>query len=133
MAKIDHKPRSRWLGLERRLRRSESRDQALQFLLERSLNNAGLDAIVLANADGLAISESGCSETSLELAAYAPLISHFRDRVALSPALADLDIGFVPIHIHQNELYLAYCGGGAAREALIHNVADGIRRILLCN
>jgi hypothetical protein len=59
---------------ERRKHRSGRADEALVFQLERVRNEAGLDALVLATAEGLPVAHSGEDELCVELAALAPFL-----------------------------------------------------------
>jgi hypothetical protein len=59
---------------ERRKHRSGRAQEALAFQLERVRNEAGLDALVLATAEGLPVAHSGEDELCVELAALAPFM-----------------------------------------------------------
>jgi hypothetical protein len=59
---------------ERRTRRSGKADEALLFQLDHVRCEAGLDAIVLATAEGLPVAHSGEDELCEELAALAPFM-----------------------------------------------------------
>jgi hypothetical protein len=59
---------------ERRTRRSGKADEALLFQLDHVRSEAGLDAIVLATAEGLPVAHSGEDELCEELAALAPFM-----------------------------------------------------------
>jgi len=67
---------------ERRTRRSGRADEALVFQLERVRDEAGLDALVLATAEGLPVAHSGEHELCEELAALAPFMHGDRDKTA---------------------------------------------------
>jgi hypothetical protein len=59
---------------ERRTRRSGRADEALLFQPDHVRSEAGLDAIVLATAEGLPVAQSGEAELCEELAALAPFM-----------------------------------------------------------
>jgi hypothetical protein len=59
---------------ERRTRRSGRAEEALLFQLDRVRTEAGLDALVLATAEGLPVAHSGEDELCQELAALAPFM-----------------------------------------------------------
>lgn len=64
----------RTVPMERRTRRSMRADEALLFQLERVRDEAQLDALVLATAEGLPVAHSGEDELCVELAALAPFL-----------------------------------------------------------
>jgi hypothetical protein len=64
----------RTVAEERRTRRSARADEALLFQLERVRDEAQLDALVLATAEGLPVAHSGEDELCVELAALAPFL-----------------------------------------------------------
>lgn len=66
---------------ERRTRRSGRAEEALLFQLDHVRSEAGLDAIVLATAEGLPVAHSGEDELCEELAALAPFM-HVEDESA---------------------------------------------------
>ena len=66
---------------ERRTRRSGKADEALLFQLDHVRSEAGLDAIVLATAEGLPVAHSGEDELCEELAALAPFMQVETDAV----------------------------------------------------
>jgi hypothetical protein len=74
---------------ERRTRRSGRADEALLFQLERVRDEAGLDALVLATAEGLTVAHSGEDELCEELAALAP----FLDSASSASSAADSSSG----------------------------------------
>lgn len=59
---------------ERRTRRSDDPLVALHYKLAKTRNDRGLDAIVVADADGLVIAGAGAWPLCEEVAAYAPMI-----------------------------------------------------------
>jgi len=64
----------RTMRRERRKHRSGRTEEALVFQLERVRSEAGLDALVLATAEGLPVAHSGEDELCVELAALAPFM-----------------------------------------------------------
>ena len=95
---------------ERRAQRSENRDLALGFQLAHVRDRARLEALVLADDDGLALSAAGDP-----------------------PLLRGAEVAVRIVHVHGQPLYLASVGGGVARDALLAHSLGGVRRILACN
>src|SRR3954468_14550942 len=62
-------------GAERRLQRSDDAHTALSLQLARVKQDASLDAVVLATAEGLLVAHAGDMELCSELAALAPIVS----------------------------------------------------------
>lgn len=124
---------------ERRKQRSERPSEALLFLLRATASRYNLDALVLADHDGLVIQSSGDPLACDLVAAYAPLLNSqaipvgdvhasLRDSIpAMGPcAIAHRPIGGVstPLHV------LAV---GVARDALndaLQSTTSSVSRIL---
>ncbi|HEY6881070.1 MAG TPA: hypothetical protein VI299_23755 [Polyangiales bacterium] len=112
---------------ERRTRRSYRPQEALSFQLAHVREEAGLDALVLATADGLSIAYSGEDELCLELAALAPFLQE-----------ADNDGGPRATRVRAMaydglSLYLISYGVDDARpelEGWLDHATQGISRIL---
>jgi hypothetical protein len=118
---------------ERRARRSTHRELALGFQLEHVRDRARLEALVLADDDGLALSTAGDAAVCRELAAIAPLWAKSILGIPLPPLLRGAEVAVRIVHVHGQPLYLASVGGGVARDALIAHSLGGVRRILSCN
>lgn len=118
---------------ERRARRSTHRELALGFQLEHVRDRARLEALVLADDDGLALSMAGDPAVCRELAAIAPLWAKSILGIPLPPLLRGAEVAVRIVHVHGQPLYLASVGGGVARDALIAHSLGGVRRILSCN
>ncbi|MCB9597185.1 MAG: hypothetical protein H6719_30960 [Sandaracinaceae bacterium] len=118
---------------ERRNRRSTHRDLALGFQLEHVRDRGRLEALVLADDDGLSLSTSGDPAVCRELAAIAPLWAKSILGIPLPPLLRGAEIAVRIVHVHGMPLYLACVGGGVARDALLSHSLSGVRRILACN
>jgi len=118
---------------ERRVRRSSHRELALGFQLEHVRDRARLEALVLADDDGLALSTSGDPAVCRELAAIAPLWAKSILGIPLPPLLHGAELAVRIVHVHGQPLYLASVGGGVARDALLSHSLSGVRRILSCN
>lgn len=119
--------------LERRHRRSADRKTALRFQLEHSRTSGGLEAIVLADLDGLEVGSAGDSSLCRELAAYAPLVGQSVLGVPLPPLLQGADLDVRPLKLHGRSYFLACLGGTAARDLLLRDSIDGVSRILATN
>ena len=122
-----------WTSPERRQRRSQESHQALHYQLAHSRDRGGLDAVVLANEDGLVVASAGDDAVCEELGAMAPLMSRAIFRAPLPPLLEDGDVAVRTLRMHGQSLYLAALGGGVAREALLKHSLTGVERILCAN
>ncbi|HJL14700.1 MAG TPA: hypothetical protein RMH99_03535 [Sandaracinaceae bacterium LLY-WYZ-13_1] len=118
---------------ERRVRRSQHRDLALGFQLEHVKDQGRLEALVLADDDGLALSTAGDPGVCRELAAIAPLMAKSILGIPLPPLLRGAEVAVRLVHVHGQALYLASVGGGVARDALLAHSLAGVKRILSCN
>lgn len=118
---------------ERRIRRSPHRDLALGFQLEHVRDKGRLEAIVLADDDGLALSAAGDPAVCRELAAVAPLMAKSILGIPMPPLLRGAEVAVRIVHVHNQPLYLASVGGGVARDALLAHSMRGVQRILASN
>jgi len=118
---------------ERRVRRSTHRDLALGYQLEHVRDRGRLEAVVLADDDGLSLATAGDPAVCRELAAYAPLWAKSIMGVPLPPLLRGAEIAVRVVHVHGQALYMATVGGGVARDALLSHSLSGVQRILSCN
>lgn len=118
---------------ERRTRRSTHRELALGFQLEHVRDRARLEALVLADDDGLVLSACGDAAVCRELAAIAPLMVRSALGMPLPPLLRGAEIAVRIVHVHGQPLYLASIGGGVARDALLSHSMRGVQRILSAN
>ncbi len=118
---------------ERRSRRSTHRDLALTFQLEHVRDRARLEALVLADDDGLVLSAAGDGAVCRELAALAPLMAKSVMGIPLPPMLRGAEVAVRIVHVHDQPLYLASVGGGVARDALLAHSMRGVHRILAAN
>ncbi|MBX3272490.1 MAG: hypothetical protein KF729_19685 [Sandaracinaceae bacterium] len=118
---------------ERRTRRSLHRDLALGFQLEHVRDRGRLEALVLADDDGLTLSAAGDPAVCRELSAIAPLWARSILGIPLPPLLRGAEVAVRIVYVHNQPLYLACVGGGVARDALLSHSLSGVRRILACN
>ncbi|MFW5876734.1 MAG: hypothetical protein ACOCXM_08350 [Myxococcota bacterium] len=118
---------------ERRTRRSEEQQVALRYQLEHAREQGGLQAMVLADGDGLSVVASGDPAFVTELAAMAPLMGSAPFGMPLSPLLRGVDVAVRPLMLNGQTLYLATAGGGMARDAVITHSVQGVTRILASN
>jgi hypothetical protein len=118
--------------LERRIRRSEHRDLALRYQIEHLRVQAKLEAVVLADDDGLSLAEAGDPAVCAELAAIAPLMTRTLG-MPLPPLLRGADVAVRALRVHGQLLYLASVGGTVARDALLATSILGVQRILSRN
>ena len=118
---------------ERRVRRSSHREIALGFQIEHVRSKARLEALVLADEDGLALSVSGDPGVCRELAAIAPLMARSILGMPMPPLLRGAEVAVRIVYVHGQRLYLASVGGGVARDALLAHSLSGVKRILASN
>ncbi len=118
---------------ERRRHRSTHRDLALGFQLAHVRDRGRLEALVLADDDGLSLSTAGDPGVCRELAAIAPLWAKSILGIPLPPLLRGAEIAVRMVSVHGQPLYLASVGGGVARDALLSHSLTGVRRILAAN
>ena len=118
---------------ERRFRRSLHREIALGFQLTHVKDRGRLEALVLADADGLIVARAGEPAVCEELAAIAPLMSRSIMGMPLPPLLRGAEVAVRLVHVHGQPLFLASVGGGVARDALLAHSMRGVERILAAN
>ena len=118
---------------DKRQRRSDNPTMALFYQLDTCLKDAGLEAIVLSDEDGLCLASSGDPDTCEEIAANLPFVgtkvSDF-EGVLFAPAKA-WKVTVKRFEVEGTELYLCAAGGkGDARSSEISRSLSGARRIL---
>ena len=118
---------------ERRARRSTHREIALSFQLEHVRDHGRLEALVLADDDGLMLATAGDAAGCRELAAIAPLMVRSILGMPMPPLLRGAEIAVRTLRVHGTPLYLASVGGGVARDALLSHSLHGVQRILAAN
>jgi hypothetical protein len=120
---------------ERRRRRSNDTHTALGYQLEHIRQEAGLEAIVLADRDGLSLSHAGELDVCSELAALSPIVA----RQGFVPFGTRFDAGYVhvrSVRIDGHELYLCSCSDSMADvwsariELGLREAQHGVARIL---
>ncbi len=118
---------------DRRARRSSDCFIALRYQLEHTRDQGGIEALALADEQGNAVATAGDARVCQELSAVAPLINRSFLGMPLPPALRGTDVTVRPVNVHGQELFLACCGGGVARDALLRSSVEGVARILTAN
>lgn len=122
-----------WMLQERRQQRTNERDAALRYQLEHSRARGGLEALVLADQQGMVVASAGAAEVCEELGAIAPLMTRSVMGMPLPPLLRGGEVVVRPLRLYGQDLYLACIGGGVARDALMSNSVTGVQRILSAN
>lgn len=122
-----------WMLQERRQQRTTERDSALRYQLEHSRVRGGLEALVLADQQGMVVASAGEAAVCEELGAIAPLMSRSVMGMPLPPLLRGGEVVVRPLRLYGQDLYLACVGGGVARDALLSNSVSGVQRILAAN
>lgn len=118
---------------ERRHNRSNNKELALGYQLAHVRDRGRLEALVLADDDGLALSTAGDPAVCRELAAIAPLWAKSILGIPLPPLLRGAEVAVRIVRVHGQPLYLASVGGGVARDALLAHSLSGVTRILAAN
>lgn len=122
-----------WTLQDRRQHRSSDRSEALQYQLEHSREHGGLEAMVVADDQGLVVAGAGEPGVVEELGAIAPLMSRAILGMPLPPMLRGGEVVVRPIQMYGQDLFVACMGGGVARNALLNNSISGVKRILSAN
>lgn len=126
-------------GTERRRNRSERPAEALHLLLRATASRYGLDAMVLADHDGLVIQSTGDPDACDLVAAYAPLLQDHaipvdtvRDSLTGSvPAMGTCSVGHRTVGGLTSVMHV--CAVGVARNNLdsaLQHATRSIERIL---
>ena len=118
---------------ERRSHRSSESPMALRFQLESTKTRGNLEALVLANDEGLPLASAGEGAVCTELAAIAPFLGRGHFGLPLPPMLQGAEVAVRPLMVHGVPLYLASVGGSVARDALLVSSLRGVQRILTRN
>ena len=118
---------------ERRRRRSREQYAALRYQLEHTRERGSIEALVLADRDGLVVASSGDAGVCGELGAVAPLLSRAPYRVTMPPLLKGAEVTVRRVSLYGQDLFLACAGGSTARDALLTTSLHGVRRILASN
>jgi hypothetical protein len=118
---------------DRRVQRSPESPLALRFQLEATKARAGLEAVVLANDEGLPLASAGDGAICQELAAVAPFLGRGHFGLPLPPMLRGAEVAVRPMLVHGMPIYLATVGGSVARDALLVTSLRGVERILTRN
>jgi len=113
------------LRLDRRSQRSADQHLALRYQLEHTRKSGGLEAIALADADGLLVASAGEDTLCAELSALAPLVGRSSVAMGVGRALATR-----PLCALGESLFLVAQGGNLARDAVLSESARGVVRIL---
>ncbi|MGE0871998.1 MAG: hypothetical protein AB7P03_25795 [Kofleriaceae bacterium] len=119
--------------LERRRRRANTATQALRYQLAACCEDGKIDAMVVADSDGLPLASSGdtfaCDEVAARVVLVGPKIKTFNG--TLLGAGASWDVEMVKVEIQGSELMVCAVGGtAAARKRQIKRGAEGALRIL---
>lgn len=118
--------------VEQRVTRSDEPYTALGLQLEHSRLRGRLDALVLADRQGIVVAYAGDASLCRALGAVAPLAPHAQ-KSCLAGLAGGGDVTVRAIHPLGHALFLAALGGTAARDAVMTSAAQGIARILAMN
>jgi hypothetical protein len=119
---------------ERRRIRSNDARKALAYQLAYVRDEACLDALVLADKDGLIVARAGDPALCESLAAFAPLVSHGKVRHESELPATYLQVR--PVEFEGTRLYLASCTESLADtlsqnlDGWLEHTQRGVTRIL---
>ena len=123
---------------DRRRKRSQDPLIALHYQLSHARHDGDLDAIVVADTQGLVVAGAGSWAVCEELAAYAPILAQgtwHEPGAANTARIAkmSLDVDIRPLEIDGQEVYLCVRGGtvlDSVKGAVLDRAQAGVRRIL---
>ena len=118
---------------ERRRRRATTVTEALKYQLAACCEDGRIQAMVVADGDGLPRASSGdtyaCDEVAARMVLVGPRIQSF-DGTLLGPGHR-WDVQMIKVHVDGSDLLVCAVGGSAeARKRQITRGADGALRIL---
>ena len=119
--------------IERRRRRANTATQALRYQLAACCEDGRIEAMVVADGDGLPLASSGdtyaCDEVAARMVLVGPRIREFNG--TLLGAGHRWDVQMMKVHVDGSELLVCAVGGTAeARKRQIARGAEGALRIL---
>jgi len=119
--------------VERRRRRADTTTQALSYQLAACCEDGRIEAMVVADGDGLPLASSGdtyaCDEVAARMVLVGPRIQSF-DGTLLGSG-HKWDVQMVKVHVDGSELLVCAVGGSReARNRQIQRGAEGALRIL---
>ncbi len=120
-------------GFERRHRRAETATQALEYQLDACCETGRIEAMVVADGDGLPLASSGdtfaCDEVAARMVLVGPRIQSF-DGTLLGSG-HKWDVQMMKVTVDGSELLVCAVGGSPeARDREMRRGADGALRIL---
>lgn len=115
--------------LERRQRRSRVVPTALLYQLESAVKEGEMEALVLANDDGLLLASIGDDAVCEELGAYAPLLYQEGFGLELPDHLRDASIVVHPTRIDGQHVFVASKGGNNQKVYHLVRSVRGVERI----
>ena len=118
---------------ERRLRRASTTTEALRYQLAACCADGRIEAMVVADGDGLPLASSGdtfaCDEVAARMVLVGPKIKTFDG--TLFGAGHAWDVRMMKVDVEGTELLVCAVGGSAeARKTQMHRGAEGALRIL---
>jgi hypothetical protein len=118
---------------ERRVRRAQTTTLALKYQLDQCCKDGGMDAMVLADSDGLPLAAAGdafaCDEVAARMVLVGPRISAF-DGTLLN-GTKQWNVQMTKVRIDGSDILVCAVGGTAtARQKQITRGAAGALRIL---
>jgi len=119
--------------IERRRRRANTATQALRYQLSACCEDGRIEAMVVADGDGLPLASSGdtyaCDEVAARMVLVGPRIKEFNGTL-LGPG-HQWQVQMVKVEVDGSELLVCAVGGTAdARKRQIARGAEGALRIL---
>jgi hypothetical protein len=118
---------------DRRRHRSTNLVEALKLQLGSSCSFADLDALVLADEDGLCVASAGVDGAAEDIAAHAAVVGHKVENFegVLFSSEQQWSVRIRRFRIGVTQMFLcAVGGGGETRAQTVHDSIGGVSRIL---
>jgi hypothetical protein len=115
------------LDMDRRIKRSQDREEALQYLIEALADRSQVEAVLLVNDEGRIVAGMGMPREVRQLAQIAISAVRGDESELFETATRDTDFFGREIPVEDGSLYLVALG---TRIAKMHQTVYGVTRIL---
>jgi hypothetical protein len=115
------------LDMDRRLKRSQDREEALQYLIEALADRSQVEAVLLVDDDGRIVAGMGMPREVRQLAQIAISAVRGEQSETFEAATRDTDFFGREIPVEEGSLYLVALG---TRVTKMHHAVYGVARIL---
>lgn len=114
-------------GRERRVRRTQNKQLAIQWYLQSAILRHGIQGLVLGSRDGLLVATAGSGVGAEEAAAFAPYVFHEKWDY---PEAVEGAYFVEALPLSDTTLYLFVVGASCPGSRTVGETKAGIRRIL---